>query len=91
MRTLIDGIRQSLVSKLILTVGIVFLMSLSAWAYVNVSSQKQKLMENIVAGIRKLYDLRNSGAVVSRAQKNVLDHYRRRQLTGRLAGVFDEL
>ncbi len=48
-------------------------------------------VENIVAGIKKLYDSRNSGAVVSRAQKNFLDRYRRRELTGRLAGVLDEM
>jgi histidine kinase len=54
MRTVIHKVRQSLVSKLILTVGIVFLLSLSAWAYFNVSSQKKKLMENIVAGTDRL-------------------------------------
>ncbi len=54
MRTLIDKIRRSLVSKLILTVGIVFLLSISTWAYFNVSNQKEKLMENIVAGTDRL-------------------------------------
>ena len=54
MRTFISKIRQSLVSKLILMVGIVFLLSLSTWAYFNVSSQKQKLMEYIVAGTERM-------------------------------------
>ena len=54
MRTLINKIRQSLVSKLILTVGIVFLLSISTWAYFNVSNQKKKLMENVVASTDRL-------------------------------------
>ncbi|MCP3953876.1 MAG: cell wall metabolism sensor histidine kinase WalK, partial [Desulfobacterales bacterium] len=54
MQTIIDKIRRSLVSKLILTVGIVFLLSISTWAYFNISHQKEELMENIVAGTDRL-------------------------------------
>jgi len=54
MQPLIDKIRRSLVSKLILTVGIVFLLSITTWAYFNVSHQKEKLMSNIVAGTDRL-------------------------------------
>ena len=54
MNTIINKIRQSLVSKLILTVGIVFLLTISAWAYFNIKYQKEKVMDNILAGTDRL-------------------------------------
>lgn len=47
-------VRQRLVAKLILTVGLVFLVSVSTWAYFNVRYQKQKVMQNIVGATDRL-------------------------------------
>jgi histidine kinase len=48
------SLRRSLVSKLILTVGIVLIFSMSTWAYFNIDYQKRKVMENILAGTDRL-------------------------------------
>jgi histidine kinase len=42
------------VSKLIVAVGIVLLLSISAWAYFNISNQKKKLMETVMASTARL-------------------------------------
>lgn len=47
-------LRHSLGSKLILTVGIVLLISISAWAYFNIDYLKQETMENILEGTDRL-------------------------------------
>jgi histidine kinase len=47
-------IRQRLVAKLILTVGLAFLLSVSIWAYFNVRYQKEKVMQNIVGATDRL-------------------------------------
>jgi histidine kinase len=47
-------IRHRLAFKLILLVGIVLLISMSVWAFVNIDYQKQKAMDNIIAGIDRL-------------------------------------
>jgi len=47
-------IRQRLVAKLILTVGLVFLFSVSTWVYFNVRYQKEKVMQNIVGATDRL-------------------------------------
>jgi histidine kinase len=47
-------IRRRLASKLILTVGMTLLLSISTWAYFNIKSQKEKVMEEIVAGTDRL-------------------------------------
>jgi histidine kinase len=52
----LNKIRQRLVSKLILTVGLVFLISVSTWAYFTVSYQKEKVMQNIVGSTDRLTD-----------------------------------
>jgi histidine kinase len=54
METLFYKIRRRLVAKLILTVGLVFLVSVATWAYFNVSYQKEKAMQNIVAATDRL-------------------------------------
>jgi len=51
---LLKIIRQRLVAKLILTVGLVFLLSVSIWAYFNVSYQQEKAMQNIVNATDRL-------------------------------------
>lgn len=51
---LIKFIRQRLVSKLILTIGLVFLLSVSIWAYFNVKYQKEKVMDNIISATDRL-------------------------------------
>lgn len=43
-------IRQSMVYQLILTVGVLLLVSISIWAYFNIKYQKEKFMEYIVVG-----------------------------------------
>jgi len=54
MMNIFQLIRQRLVAKLILTVGLVFLLSVSTWAYFNVRYQKQKVMQNIVGATDRL-------------------------------------
>jgi len=50
----IKNLRHSLVFNLILAVGITLLLTISAWAYFNINYQKEKLMNNIMAGTDKL-------------------------------------
>jgi len=47
-------LRRSLVSKLILLVGLILCLSLSAWAYFNINYQKKRVMEGIVTGADRL-------------------------------------
>ena len=50
----IINLRRSLASKLIVTVGLTLLITISTWAYFNVNYQEKKLMNNIVAGTDRL-------------------------------------
>ncbi|RLC00234.1 MAG: PAS domain-containing sensor histidine kinase, partial [Deltaproteobacteria bacterium] len=54
MMTLFNKIRNRLVSKIVLTVGLVFLVSFSIWTYINVRYQKEKEMQNIVGTTDRL-------------------------------------
>jgi histidine kinase len=54
MSRLIDNLRNSLASKLILTVGIVLLFTIATWAFFNIRHQKEKMMKNMVAGTDRL-------------------------------------
>ncbi len=54
MSELTKSLRHSLVLKLILTVGITLLLTISGWAYFNIKYQKKKMMENVAAGADKL-------------------------------------
>jgi len=54
MMNIFQLIRQRLVAKLILTVGLVFILSVSIWAYFNVRYQKEKVMQNIVGATDRL-------------------------------------
>ncbi len=47
-------IHHRLAFKLILTVGVVLLVSMSIWAFVNIGFQKQKAMANIISGVDRL-------------------------------------
>ncbi len=47
MFTWIQGLRHRLVSKLILTVGLTLLVSISAWSYFNVRYQEKETMRNL--------------------------------------------
>ena len=53
---------HSLVSKLILTVGLVSLLSISTWAYFNINFQKKKFMDDIVIGTDRLTNTIRLGA-----------------------------
>jgi histidine kinase len=46
--------RRSLISKLILSVGMTLLLSMSTWAYFNINEQKNRVMENIIANTNRL-------------------------------------
>ena len=50
----IINLRRSLASKLIITVGLTLLATISTWAYFNINYQEKKLMNNIVAGTDRL-------------------------------------
>lgn len=50
----IKKISESLVSKLIITVGLTLLLTISTWAYFNINYQKKKLMDNILNGTDRL-------------------------------------
>ncbi|MFH1977326.1 MAG: PAS domain S-box protein [Pseudomonadota bacterium] len=47
INTNLNRIRQSLVSKLILSVGLILLISMSTWAYFNIKYLKEKVISNI--------------------------------------------
>jgi len=47
-------IHKRLATRLILTVGLVLLASLSVWAYLHIEDQKSRLMEQILAGTDRL-------------------------------------
>ncbi len=55
-------IRRSLASKLILVVGAVLLVSMATWAFFNIRHQRQRAMENIVAGTDRLTNTVRLGA-----------------------------
>ena len=48
------NIRHSLVSKLVLSVGITLLFIISTWAYFNIKYHKEKIMQHILAGAEQL-------------------------------------
>ncbi len=55
-------LRHSLVPKLIITVGLTLLLSISTWAYFNINSQKEKSMAEIVQGTDRLTSTIRLGA-----------------------------
>jgi len=58
----VNRIRHSLVSKLILAVGLVLLLSISTWAYFNINYQKKKYMDDIVIATDRLTNTIRLGA-----------------------------
>jgi len=54
MLKIFNKLRSKLVSKIVLTVGLVFLVSVSTWTYVNVRYQKEKEMHDIVGATDRL-------------------------------------
>jgi histidine kinase len=48
------NLRRRLASKLILTVGLTLLVTISTWAYFNTNYQEKKLMENVAGGVDRL-------------------------------------
>ncbi len=54
MLNLFRYLRRSLISKLILIVGMTLLLSMSTWAYFNINDQKNRVMENIIANADRL-------------------------------------
>ncbi len=54
MSKLNKHLRDSLVSKLIVAVGLTLLVTISTWAYFNIKYQKKKAMEDIVAETDRL-------------------------------------
>jgi histidine kinase len=58
----ISKIHHSLISKLIVSVGLVLLLSLAGWAYLNTNYQKKKFMEDIVCDTDKLTNTIRLGA-----------------------------
>jgi histidine kinase len=51
---LIDKLRDSLAAKLILTVGIVLLVTIATWAFFNIRHQKEKMIKNMLTGTDRL-------------------------------------
>jgi histidine kinase len=54
MLNLLRHPRRSLISKLILSVGMTLLLSMSTWAYFNINEQKNRVMDNIIANADRL-------------------------------------
>ena len=58
----IPKIRHSLISKLIVSVGLMLLLSLATWAYMNTNYQKKKFMGDIVSSTDRLTNTIRLGA-----------------------------
>lgn len=54
MLNLLRQPRRSLISKLILSVGVTLLLSMCIWAYFNINEQKNRAMESIIANTDRL-------------------------------------
>jgi histidine kinase len=50
MRDFLKYLRHSLVSKLIICVGLTVILSISAWAYFNINNIKTQVIKNVIAG-----------------------------------------
>jgi histidine kinase len=62
MLNLLRHPRRSLISKLILSVGMTLLLSMSTWAYFNINEQKNRVMESIIANADRLTNTIRLGA-----------------------------
>jgi histidine kinase len=54
MNDFIKYLRHSLVSKLIIIVGLTVILSISAWAYFNINNIKTQIMKNVIANTDRL-------------------------------------
>ncbi|MCD4719291.1 MAG: PAS domain S-box protein [Desulfobacula sp.] len=54
MNNFIKYLKHSLVSKLIISVGLTVILSISAWAYFNISNIKTQIMKNVIASTDRL-------------------------------------
>jgi histidine kinase len=54
MDSLISKIRRSLISKLILSVGVILLMTISTWSYFSITYQKRNLEQQVVSQTERL-------------------------------------
>ena len=58
----LTNLHRQLASKLILAVGLTLLVTISIWAYFNINSQEEKLMQNVVVGTDRLTNTIRLGA-----------------------------
>ena len=58
----ITKIQHSLISKLIVSVGLMLLLSLATWAYLNTNYQKKKFMADIIKSTDRLTNTIRLGA-----------------------------
>jgi len=54
MKDFLIKLRHSLMAKLIVTVGLILLVSMTGWAIANIQSQREKMRAQIVAGVDRL-------------------------------------
>ena len=54
MNNFIKYLKHSLVSKLIISVGLTVILSISAWAYFNINNIKTQIMNNVIASTDRL-------------------------------------
>jgi len=54
MKDFLIKLRHSLMAKLIITVGLILLVSMTGWAIANIQSQREKMRVQIVAGVDRL-------------------------------------
>ncbi|WP_457552766.1 PAS domain S-box protein [Desulfobacula sp.] len=54
MNDFVKYLRHSLVSKLVISVGLIVILSISAWAYFNINNLKTQTMENVIANTDRL-------------------------------------
>ena len=62
MTKTINNLRHSIISKLIFFVGLVLLMSISIWAYFNITFQQERLKSDLASGADRLTDTIKLGA-----------------------------
>ena len=58
----VSKIQHSLISKLIVSVGLMLLLSLATWAYMNTNYQKKKFMADIISNTDRLTNTVRLGA-----------------------------
>ncbi len=54
MKNFLTNLRHSLMAKLITTVGLILLVSMSAWAFINIQAQREKMRSQLIDGADRL-------------------------------------